>query len=117
MITKEFAIKFSKDWIDSWNSHDIERILSHYHSDFVMSSPKIAVIANEPSGVLSGKDKVAEYWSKALSLIPKLEFKHINTFVGADSLIIYYVGASGLAAEVFFFNSEGLVVRAAAHYV
>jgi hypothetical protein len=29
---------------------------------------------------------------------------------------IYYRGVRGPAAEVFFFNGEGLVIRAAAHY-
>lgn len=116
MITKEFAIEFSKEWVDSWNSHNMERILAHYHSDFVMSSPKIAAIANEKSGVLHGKVKIAEYWSKALTLVPDLQFKLINTFVGADSIIIYYQGVSGLATEVFFFDSEGLVIKAAANY-
>ena len=116
MITLEFANKFAKKWIESWNSHNIERVLSHYHNDFIMSSPKIAIIANEPSGVLCGKEKVSEYWRKALTLIPNLNFQLISTFIGSDSIILYYRGATGLATEVFFFNSEGLVVRAAANY-
>jgi ketosteroid isomerase-like protein len=116
MITKQFAEEFSKDWLDAWNCHDMERILAHYSDDFVMSSPKIAAIANEASGVLYGKAKIAEYWSKALSLIPNLRFQLIHTFVGADSIIIYYQGVSGLATEVFFFDAEGLVIKAAAHY-
>ena len=116
MITKEFAESFSQGWVDSWNARDIERILAHYHDDFVMSSPKITSIANEPSGVLYGKARVAAYWSKALSLIPNLQFKLIKTFVGSDSLIIYYQGVSGLVAEVFFFDPNGLVIKAAANY-
>jgi len=116
MITKQFATEFAIEWIDSWNSHDLERILSHYHQDFVMSSPKISTIAQESSGVLKGKERVAAYWSKALSLLPDLEFKHINTFVGADSVVIFYEGVSGPAAEVFFFNEEGLVIKAAGNY-
>lgn len=116
MISKEFAIEFAKEWIESWNSHDLQRILSHYHQDFVMSSPKISAIANEASGVLHGKDRVAAYWSKALSLLPDLKFRHISTFTGSDSLVIYYEGVSGLATEVFFFNEQGLVVKAAANY-
>lgn len=116
MITKEFATEFAKEWIDAWNSHDLERILSHYDREFVMSSPKISAIAQESSGVLKGKERVAAYWSKALSLLSNLEFKHLNTFVGADSVVIFYEGVSGPAAEVFFFNEEGLVTKAAANY-
>jgi len=116
MITQKFADEFAKDWLESWNSHDLERVLSHYHNDFVMSSPKIEKIANEPSGVLCGKAAIAEYWKSALILIPDLHFQLISTFIGSDSVILYYRGATGLVTEVFFFNSEGLVVSAAANY-
>jgi SnoaL-like domain len=116
MITKEFAVEFANEWVNSWNSHDMERILSHYHQDFVMSSPKIAAIVNEKSGVLHGKDKVADYWTKALSLNPNLHFKIIQTFISSDSIIIFYEAVSGLVAEVFFFDDDGLVIKAAANY-
>ena len=55
MIEKGFAEKFALDWIESWNSHDLDRILSHYSDQFEMSSPKIIQIAGEPSGTLKGK--------------------------------------------------------------
>jgi hypothetical protein len=49
MITRELAERFAHEWIEAWNSHDLERILAHYSDDFVMSSPRIAVIAEECS--------------------------------------------------------------------
>ena len=30
MIDKKFAARFAHEWIDSWNSRDLKRILSHY---------------------------------------------------------------------------------------
>ena len=30
MITEEQARPFAKDWIEAWNSHDLERVMSHY---------------------------------------------------------------------------------------
>ena len=116
MLSKEFADHFASDWIDSWNSHDLDRILGHYSDDFMMSSPRIADIANEPSGVLRGKVSVAAYWKRALELLPTLRFELIRVYVGSDSLIIHYNGARGPAAEVFFFDQAGLVTRAAANY-
>ena len=116
MITKEFAEKFAQDWIGAWNSHDLNRILAHYRDEFVMSSPKIAAIAGEKSGTLFGKDKVAKYWAKALALFPKLHFQLIKIFVGSDSIVLYYQGVSGPVTEVFFFDSDGYVVKAAANY-
>ncbi len=116
MLTREFADHFAEEWIAAWNSHDLERILAHYTDDFAMSSPMIAAVVQEPSGTLHGKAAVGAYWAKALSRVPDLHFKLTHTFVGADSLAIHYQGARGPAVEVFFFNAQGLVQRAAAHY-
>jgi hypothetical protein len=116
MIDQEFAAHFAADWIAAWNSHDLERILAHYSDDFEMSSPVIVQIAGEPSGRLKGKPAVGAYWAKALALIPQLHFELVTTLLGADSITLYYKGARGLAAEVFFFGPERKVVRAYAHY-
>ena len=117
MITREFADYFTQEWIDSWNSHNLERILSHYTDNFEMSSPYIVQIAGESSGVLKGKAAVAAYWAKALERMPRLHFEAHSTLVGAESLVIYYRGTRGMAAELFFFDPHGKVTKACAHYV
>lgn len=117
MIDKAFAEHFAKDWIESWNSHDLIRILAHYTDDFEMSSPVIVQIANAPAGTLKGKKAIGAYWTKALGLIPDLRFELISTLVGVDSVTLYYKGARGrLAAEVFHFGADGKVHKAYAHY-
>jgi len=117
MIDKNFAEHFARDWIDSWNSHDLDRILSHYSDQFEMSSPVIIEVAGEPSGTLKGRDAVGAYWAKALSLIPDLWFELLSTLSGVNSITLYYKGARGrLVAEVFHFGSDQKVLRAYAHY-
>ncbi len=115
-MDQAFAEHFAADWIDSWNAHDLDRILSHYANDFEMSSPVIIRIAGEPSGTLRGKTAVGAYWRKALQLIPNLTFELISVLTGVNSITLYYKGARGLAAEVFYFDSDRKVIRAAAHY-
>lgn len=115
-IDQHFAEHFAHDWIDSWNSHDLGRILAHYSDDFAMSSPVIVEIAGESTGTLKGRDAVGAYWAKALALLPDLRFELIATLVGVDSITLYYRGARGLAAEVFHFGEDRKVVRAYAHY-
>jgi len=116
-VNQDFAKHFSSDWIDAWNAHDLERILSHYSDSFEMSSPIIIQLAEEPSGRLQGKAAVGAYWAKALKLIPDLHFELIATLTGVDSVTIHYKGAKGrLAAEVFHFDSDGKVDKAFAHY-
>jgi hypothetical protein len=116
MLSKNFADHFASEWIEAWNSHDLNLVLSHYTEEFEMSSPYIAQIAGEPSGTLKGKEAVGSYWAKALKLMPTLHFELVSTLVGAESITIYYRGARGMAAEVFFFNSSLKITKACAHY-
>jgi ketosteroid isomerase-like protein len=116
MITREFARQFAEEWIAAWNSHDLEKILSHYSDDFVMSSPRIVLVVGEKSGILQGKDVVRTYWKRALELTPDLRFELISYFVGADSLVVLYKSVRGIVTEVFFFGADGEVVKAAANY-
>jgi SnoaL-like domain len=117
MIDKAFADQFAADWIDSWNKHDLVRVLSHYTDDFEMSSPVIIKVAGEPSGTLKGKKSVGSYWAKALQLFPNLHFELVATLVGVNSITLYYKGVSGPAAEVFHFNQDGKITSAYAHYL
>jgi SnoaL-like domain len=116
MLDKAFAEHFAAEWISAWNSHDLQRILSHYTEDFTMSSPRIAAIAMEPTGTLQGKKTVGVYWNKALSIAPDLHFELVSTLLGVDSVTIYYKGVRGMAAEVFFFDGDRKVTKAYAHY-
>lgn len=117
MIDKAFADRFAADWMDSWNKHDLVRILSHYTDDFEMTSPLIVKVAGEPSGTLKGKKAVGAYWAKGLELFPNLHFDLVTTLVGVNTITLYYEGVRGPSAEVFHFNQEGKVTRAYAHYV
>ena len=117
MIEKDFAEKFARDWIDAWNSHDLERILSHYSEQFEMSPPVIIQMAGESSGTLKGKNAVRNDWAKALEIIPDLRFELVTLLIGINSVTLYYKGAGGrLAAEVFHFGPDHKVSRAYAHY-
>jgi len=116
MITSDFARRFAEDWIESWNTHDLERILAHYTEDFEMHSPIIAQLMGELSGMLRGRKAIRAYWSKALAQNPQLRFELVDVLAGASSVTVLYRGHRGLSAEVFWFNNEGKVHRAAAHY-
>jgi len=112
-----FAERFAADWIESWNAHDLGRVLSHYAEDFEMSSPVIIQIAGEPSGTLRGKAAVGAYWKKALDLIPDLRFELLSVLSGVGSITLCYKGARGrLAAEVFHFGADRKITQAFAHY-
>jgi hypothetical protein len=117
MLTRDRALKFAQEWIEAWNAHDLEGVLSHYTDDFEMSSPFIAAFTGEPSGTLKGKTQVGAYWKKALERIPDLRFELLEVFTCVSSITIHYRAVLGkLATEVFFLDQDGKVYRALAHY-
>ncbi len=69
MIDKAFSDQFATDWIEAWNAHVLDRVLSHYSEDFKISSPIIIKMVGETSGTLRTKDKFGAYSAKALQLI------------------------------------------------
>ena len=117
MIAIKQAQQFAREWVDAWNSHDLDRILSHYADDFQMTSPFIATMMNEPTGTIKGKEKVRAYWAQALERLPDLHFDLIEVLASVDSITIYYHAVLGKrAAEVLFFDDNGKVRQAVAHY-
>ena len=117
MITKDFATHFAQDWIDSWNSHDLDRILSHYADDFEFSSPFIITLMAEPSGTLKGKDNIKAYWTKGLERRPDLRFDLYKVTFGVDTLALHYNSETGRnAVEWFFFAADGRVVKSLAQH-
>lgn len=117
MLSREFADRFAKSWIDAWNRHDLTAVLAHYRDDFEMRSPYIAAVSGVASGVLQGKPAVAAYWQQALEKYSDLHFELTHVLVGTDSFMLVYRSIGGrLAAEVFYPDSDGRVYRASAHY-
>jgi ketosteroid isomerase-like protein len=117
MISINRAQQFAREWVDAWNSHDLDRILSHYADDFQMTSPYIVTMMNEPGGTISGKEKVRAYWAQALKRLPDLHFDLIEVLASVDSITIYYHAVLGKrAAEMLFFDGNGKIRRGIAHY-
>ena len=111
------AKEFAKQWIKSWNSHDLEDIMSHYSDDIEITTPMIKLAGEIQSGSLSGKENVEVYWSKALSKFPDLKFELIDVTSGVNSVALYYNSTMDKKAiEVMFFNKNGLVNKMIAHY-
>ena len=109
--------EFSKEWIDAWNSHNLERILSHYSEDFEIVTPMIKIAMGIDTGALIGKKSVRDYWSTALQKFPDLHFELKNVTEGIDSVAICYESSLGkIVIEVMFFDHHGKINKAYVHY-
>ena len=107
------AKAFATEWEAGWNSHNLDRILSHYRDDIVFRSRKAIPLSG--SGELKGKAVLRAYWATALERQPDLTFRVQDVFEGHDMMVITYMNHRDvLAAETLYFDADGSVFQAAA---
>jgi ketosteroid isomerase-like protein len=117
MLTKEQAHELSEHWIQAWNSHDLDEIMSHYAEDVVLVSPIAATILSDPSGTVRGKKALRDYFQKGLEVYPNLKFELIDVMWGLNSVVLYYVNQSGTKSGEFMeVSSSGKVIKVVANY-
>ena len=116
-LSEAWARQFAEEWVEAWNSHDLERIFAHYTDDFTMYSPMIRELGFSSSGALQGKEAIRPYWTRGLAAQPPIRFELLDVYVGADSIAIHYrsVGRKRVV-EGLHFNAEGRAVRGSACY-
>jgi SnoaL-like domain len=117
LIEQSWANAFAEEWIAAWNSHDLERILSHYVDDFEMSSPLIIERGMDPKGVLRGKAAIRDYWALGLAAVPPLRFELIDVHVGINTIgILYRSIGRRRVIELLTFNEDNEVIRGSGLY-
>jgi ketosteroid isomerase-like protein len=113
----DVAQEFAREWYAAWNAHDLEGILDHYADDVEMASPLVSTLTGEADGRIVGKAALRAYFAAGLERFPELHFEPLELFVGVNSLVLRYLGASGQpSAEVVFLNEKGKISRYFAHY-
>ncbi len=117
MLTREQAHELAEHWIQAWNSHDLDEIMSHYEEDVVLVSPVAAKILNDPSGTVKGKEALRNYFKKGLEVYPDLKFELIDVMWGLFSVVVYYINQKGSkAGELMEVSSTGKITKVIAHY-
>jgi len=104
---------FATEWVEAWNAHDLDRILSHYAEDIEFRSRKAARLVGR--GTIQGKSALRAYWARALEAQPDLRFELGTVYLGHEGLCFTYRSHRGVeATETFPFGNDGRVVRSAA---
>lgn len=117
MLTQDKANQLAVDWVESWNSHDLDRIMRHYSDEIEFISPFAIKILGDPSGIVRGKAALKNYFSKGLDAYPDLKFHVHKILAGLRSFTVYYESVNNLmAAEVMEVNDRDKISRVLAHY-
>jgi ketosteroid isomerase-like protein len=105
------------DWIESWNEHNLERILAHYSEDIEFKAPTVVTRWNRTDGVLRGKGELREHFQKGLELDPALHFELEGIFTSPDGYAVLYRRNNGnRAIDSVQLDSTGVAVRVVAYY-
>lgn len=111
------APAFAREWINAWNSHDLEAILEHYAEDVVFTSPFALKLAPESGGTLHGKIALRSYFDIALETYPDLDFELLHVTQSVRSVVLIYRSVNQLlAAEMMEVGESSEVLRVVAHY-
>ena len=116
-LQASFAREFAQDWVDAWNSHDLERILTHYDDEVLLISP-IALKLLGGDGTVRGKAALREYFLRGLEAFPDLRFNLIDALWGIETIVVYYINnvRGTKTAEVMLMNPAGKIRRVWANY-
>ena len=117
MITESQVRQFAAEWLRAWNSHDLDKILSHYAPDIVLTSPAAARLLNRPTGLVTGKSELRNYFKRGLEAYPDLTFELLDVMWGLSSVVLYYKNQNGTTSGEFMeFDSNLKITRVVANY-
>lgn len=113
----ESAREFAREWVEAWNSHDIDRILEHYDDEVVLVSP-VALNLLKNDGCVRGKDALRSYFQRGLEAYPDLRFDLIEVLWGLETIVLIYANnvRGNKTAEVMQMGPAGKVLRIWANY-
>lgn len=103
--------EFAQSWIDDWNSHDLEKILSHYADELEFHSPKVAIATNGEKEYFTSKAELRPYFARAFVLRPNLKFELMHICKDEKAIALIYKGENGtIANEIMECDENGKAV-------
>lgn len=106
-----------RSWLDAWNRHDLDAIMTHYAGDVVFASRAVLELGGNSDGTIRGKDALREIFARGLRADPTLHFSPIHAFNGVDEHALHYVGFRRRhVIEIHRLNAAQQIVAARAYH-
>jgi predicted ester cyclase len=116
-VTTDEAKSLANHWVEAWNTHDLDLIMTHYDDAVELTSPVAARLLGISEGKVIGKVGLRAYFQKGLEVYPDLQFRLEDVLCGINSVVLYYVNQKGTrTAEFMELSATGKVARVVANY-
>ena len=74
-MTRDEAWNLANHWVEAWNSHDLDMIMTHYEDAVELTSPAAAQLFGTSDGKVVGKANLRAYFQRGLEAYPELRFR------------------------------------------
>jgi ketosteroid isomerase-like protein len=106
------------DWIDAWNTHDIDRIMGHYADEVEFTAQTVVTRWNKADGKLKGKEELQQHFSKGLTLAPGIHFTVEEILYAPSGYAVLYRRENGnRVLDAVELNEAGLATKVTAYYL
>ena len=105
-----------QDWLEAWNTRNLDLLMDHYSEDAVFASPSVLVRQPGSDGRVHGKAAIRELYRRAIDNFPNLRFEVEDVIERPYGVIVIYrklgvfAEQPGFTIEVFE-TSRGLIHR------
>lgn len=116
--TKNLSI--AHKWLETFNNHNLEQLLSLYDDDAEHFSPKLKIHRPETQGFITGKQALREWWQDAFNRLPSLNYKVKSLTANGDRVFMEYIRTVDgeddmLIAEVLEIKEEKIIASRVYH--
>ncbi|MBK8613791.1 MAG: nuclear transport factor 2 family protein [Flavobacteriales bacterium] len=84
-------LTIAHEWFASFNTHDLETLLSLYADDAEHYSPKLKVRRPETEGWVRGKAALREWWRDAFERLPSLHYEVVKLTGDTEQVFMEYI--------------------------
>lgn len=78
-------------WLEAFNTHDLEKLLTLYHVNARHFSPKLKIRKPETNGLISGKEALREWWQDAFDKLPTLSYNATTLTANNARVFMEYI--------------------------
>ena len=115
-LTQHTAQTKAQNWVDAWNSRDLDAVMMHYADDVSVCSSLVKRRLNNSDGWLHGKSALRDYFAVEMGN-PDLQFTLKSVHVGVQSTSTVYARENGIqVVDTIELNADGLTTRMVACY-
>lgn len=89
--TQKNNASVAEQWLQAFNDHHLENLLSLYDGNAEHFSPKLKTRLPETQGLIKGKEALRTWWKDAFERIPDLQYIKRTITANSDRVFMEYI--------------------------